>query len=299
MIQRMGQAVVFYSCDYALPKFTNILMINNKADYSSAIASITNSQVDINNSTIVNNSLDSRGTISSYADCKVTMTNCIICKNGLGPISGPVLITYSDTENIYPGIGNFSEDPLFVSGPYGDYYLSQKASGQNANSPCIDAGTIPIGYKFDSDPSWATSRTDGIFDKGKIDVGFHYQPLIDFALNKTPVKFGYKAEDTLTILVDLNTAPLDVTADIYLIVSDPDGNLYSGFLWNQGIQPVARNIILPSNIDIKDGPIVTMTIMDNNPPLGKSGQYGVYLLATSPGTIDIISNLASLNFKVE
>ncbi len=55
-----------------------------------------------------------------------------------------------------------------MTGPLGDYYLSQTAAGQAQTSPCVDAGdplaTLPYG----------TTRTDEVPDAPPADIGFHY-----------------------------------------------------------------------------------------------------------------------------
>jgi hypothetical protein len=77
-----------------------------------------------------------------------------------------------------PGPHALSEDPLFVTGPRGDYYLSQIASGQPENSPCLDAGdtllaTAPL--NLDSLLHAWTTRTDTLPDAGILDIGLHYE----------------------------------------------------------------------------------------------------------------------------
>jgi hypothetical protein len=62
-------------------------------------------------------------------------------------------------------------DPLFVAGPKGFYYLSQTASGQPYNSPCMDTGS-DLASKLGMDIYW--TRTDGVPDSGIVDMGFHY-----------------------------------------------------------------------------------------------------------------------------
>ncbi|UCC64114.1 MAG: right-handed parallel beta-helix repeat-containing protein, partial [Anaerolineae bacterium] len=67
--------------------------------------------------------------------------------------------------------GNLSLDPLFLAGPGGGYYLSQRASGQAVDSPAVDAGS-------DSATSLGldqrTTRSDGTADAGTVDLGYHY-----------------------------------------------------------------------------------------------------------------------------
>ena len=80
-----------------------------------------------------------------------------------------------------PGTGNIDQNPLFVNGPEGNYYLSQIAAGQGQNSPCLN-----LGYYQAADLCFIggdgetgcfdeyTTRTDEIGDTGVIAIGFHF-----------------------------------------------------------------------------------------------------------------------------
>ena len=79
-----------------------------------------------------------------------------------------------------PGAGNIgadivNDDPLFVSGILGDYYLSQTATqdpNQSSNSPCVDAGSASASsLGMDN----YTTRTDHVPDRGFVDMGYHYR----------------------------------------------------------------------------------------------------------------------------
>jgi len=65
--------------------------------------------------------------------------------------------------------GNISQDPILVEG----HHLSQTASGQPQDSPCVNAGSVNA-----SEPGlhiyW--TRTDQSPDTGQADMGFHYGP---------------------------------------------------------------------------------------------------------------------------
>ncbi len=71
-------------------------------------------------------------------------------------------------------------NPLFVSGPGGNYYLSQTAAGQSWDSPCLNAGESPAGWICYPDAQDETclddltTRTDTETDNGTVDLGFHY-----------------------------------------------------------------------------------------------------------------------------
>ena len=65
---------------------------------------------------------------------------------------------------------NIDANPLFVSGSLGDYYLSQIASGQAADSLCVDTGSnTSANLGLDE----LTTRTDGMPDEGTVDMGYH------------------------------------------------------------------------------------------------------------------------------
>ena len=91
-------------------------------------------------------------------------------------------VSYSNVEgpewNIYVmsgctldwGSGNIDSNPLFVSGPLGDYYLSQVAAGQVSDSPCVDMGSDTAANLGLDD---VTTRSDGLSDEGIVDMGYH------------------------------------------------------------------------------------------------------------------------------
>ena len=105
------------------------------------------------------------------------VTNCIAVGNTDGfdieNVTNPSEITYSNawnnTGNNYDeapaGTGSISVDPKFVNG-IDTFYLSP-------GSPCVDKGStssaaLGLYNEF-------TTRTDGTWDKGIVDMGFHYK----------------------------------------------------------------------------------------------------------------------------
>lgn len=89
------------------------------------------------------------------------------------PDNAEPIVTYCNVEGGWPGEGNIDADPLFVSGPEGDHYLSQIAAGQGVDSPCIDVGNKPC-MNLAMHTCW--TRTDEVADSGMVDMGFHYGP---------------------------------------------------------------------------------------------------------------------------
>ena len=77
----------------------------------------------------------------------------------------------------WPGGTNvLLDDPLFVSGPRCDTYLSEIAAGQPATSPGVDAGSVPAS---DLGLDVSTTRTDELTDTGFVDLGWHAPPTGD------------------------------------------------------------------------------------------------------------------------
>lgn len=104
------------------------------------------------------------------AAATTTITDCIIWGNS-SQVSGTPGISYSDVEGGYAGEGNINADPCFVTGPLGDYYLSQVVAGQAFDSLCVDAGSdTAANLEMDE----FTTRTDEIGDGGIVDMGYHY-----------------------------------------------------------------------------------------------------------------------------
>lgn len=108
---------------------------------------------------------------------------------------------YSDIEGGATGIGNISADPLFISGPLGDYYLSQVFAGNPATSPCVDTGSdTAVNLGLDS----LTTRTDGMTDEGIADMGYHYPYLlmiISISIEGDDAVIKWSARPTKTYVV--------------------------------------------------------------------------------------------------
>lgn len=120
----------------------------------------------IANNIVVNNSAVQGGGIAGSSSAHATLINNDVWNN-----------TGGNYYNITPGTNDISVDPLLVTGPMGDYYLSQTAAGQAQTSPCVDYGfTTAESLELHT----FTTRTDTIYDSGTVDLGYHYptQPWI-------------------------------------------------------------------------------------------------------------------------
>jgi len=84
--------------------------------------------------------------------------------------------TYSCIENGDGGDGNIDDDPLWISGGLGPFYLSQTQSGQPATSPCVNAGEQYILQDLQSTYNLGNMTTSimNYADVGYADMGYHY-----------------------------------------------------------------------------------------------------------------------------
>jgi hypothetical protein len=105
------------------------------------------------------------------------------------PIPSILTVSYSDVKGgqsaahvdnlctLNWGYGNINTDPLFVTGPLGDYYLSQTDAGQLQDSPCVDTGSdlaTNLDMTTNRNMLRYTTRTDEVLDRGIVDMGYHY-----------------------------------------------------------------------------------------------------------------------------
>jgi len=176
-----GGALVVW--DGSVAEFDNCLLVGNSSveSYGGAIF-VYGSDCYVYNSTIADNSSALGGAGIMLYGADLTLNESVIWN---GPTSvdflsgggiSSVVTAYSCLPGggtTYPGTGNIDEDPLFVDGPWGDYYLSQVAAGQTVDSPCVDAGEFLVGT------FWGTTRSDGRADEGTRNIGFQYLALGD------------------------------------------------------------------------------------------------------------------------
>jgi len=196
-------------CFYASPVIINCIITSNTSDYDGgAIECSSESSPIIYNCLILNNTAGGSGAIDCFDGSLPAITNCTIINNTGNANRGGIYATYFSTptirssilwnngDDIYgatdvnfsciqdgdAGTGNISSNPMFRRGPYpsdGNYYLSQTAAGQLADSNCINAGGDPNDPNYSADAIFGsghsfTTRTDNVPDSNTVDMGFHY-----------------------------------------------------------------------------------------------------------------------------
>ncbi len=185
------------------PVIFNNLIVNNRCatdawKYGAGIRLYLHCRPIIINNTIVGNVCDgphmwsNGGGLYSDMRCTTYVKNNVFANNQA--TSGSAIYNYTSSQNgevisryndyynntlvgCSMGPGDITQDPLFVSGRLGEYYLSQTAAGQPVQSPCADAGdTLDMKTPLNLDSllrSW-TTRTDSVLDVGVLDMGYHY-----------------------------------------------------------------------------------------------------------------------------
>jgi hypothetical protein len=192
----------------------NCLITGNSAGQNGAGISATwHSDPNIVNCTITDNNAQGMGggLYSAYNNYAQIINSIFWDNNALqgpqiavGTTVNPayVKVTYSDIEggaaDVYHApftilewdvATNINTDPRFVSGPGGNFYLSQIAAGQDVTSSCVNAGSglaSTLGFTH------RTTRTDEVPDSSIVDMGYHYPPFVpvQYHLNFTAVEGG-------------------------------------------------------------------------------------------------------------
>ncbi|MHC4282598.1 MAG: S8 family serine peptidase [Planctomycetota bacterium] len=168
------------ACYYSSPSIFNCFIIGNSATYQSGGIDCEISSPTITNCTIFENTAAEGGGILADQNSLPAIKNCIVWGNG-DDLYG-CSATYSCIQDGDPGTGNINSDPLFLTGPLGDYYLTQIAAGQLTDSPCLNAGNSSMPPPMSLQLIKRTTRTDGdvnnpdTWDVNIIDMGAHYMP---------------------------------------------------------------------------------------------------------------------------
>jgi hypothetical protein len=174
----------------ASPIIVNCLVASNSGVWGGGIYCNFSSSPNISNCTITGNFARGGGGIYTANQSWPTITDSILWDNsatyGLEievVQDSDLTVAYSDVKGgpaaalvqsdstLHWDVGNIVSDPFFIFGPLGEYYLSQSAASQPADSPCVNAGSdtaANLGLAI------LTTRTDHVPDTDTADMGYHY-----------------------------------------------------------------------------------------------------------------------------
>jgi len=204
---------------------------------------LTNNTIALNHCLSTSTTAQGAG-ICAYSGSSCNGTNNIVYFNvaTLNPqYTGVLNFTYSCCSQALSGTGNFTSNPLFINDPGSSYcMLSQTASGQSSQSPCVDAGNpasaMPAG----------STRTDFVPDQGAVDLGYHWTVPFsswfgewgDLLLEE---ELGQIASQMMPVSMDLNVwnypnpfnptttinLSLNESGEVELVVTDVTGRIVS------------------------------------------------------------------------
>jgi hypothetical protein len=152
-------------------------------------------------------------------------------------------VEYSNVEGGYPGAGNISDDPLFTTGPAGPWYLGCMATGQPADSPCLDAGSGPAeticfsGIDGQVCLERLTTCSGQRADDGTADMGWHAGPVtISALMSSDPISGMLPFITRIAVTIDNLTASQRMAAGT-ICVTLAGGGVLEG--WRAGVVPLA------------------------------------------------------------
>lgn len=230
-------------------KIHNCAIATNQAYENGGAIWLQQSIIDFNNCTFnKNKSLSDAMAATMYLAYKATvqMKDSILWGDFLYPeialMNDSILtVSYSDIQRgknaVYVDQGSslnwrngvLDDDPRFVNGTYGDWYLSQRDSGDTYESPCVDSGSAgsdticfqtPQGTQCMGELS---TRTDGGQDTSTVDMGYHSHSKVDWeGLSKQVVPYVERrnGEKTLYKIRDEILSSGEVGKTIARIVYD-------------------------------------------------------------------------------
>jgi hypothetical protein len=153
-----------------------VLYSNRTGGASYPRAGVYADTVYIENCTFADNNAESTHVpVEAGADSIISNSifhgNGVDLAGGIAGATGQVSHCCIEDGNFEGEDGNIADDPGFVTGPLGNYYLTHAVAQGGSDSPCVDAGSdTAAALGVDT----RTTRTDGLTDEGTADMGYHY-----------------------------------------------------------------------------------------------------------------------------
>lgn len=191
------------------PSLTNVTFSSNSANYEGGGVYNHRSSPSLTNVTFSDNSADSCGGMCNEGNSNPTLTNAILWGNTPDQISGDsAIVTYSDVQGGYAGVGNINIDPLL--GSLADNGGFTQTHAIATSSPAIDAGDPNLCPDFDQrgfpSPIDGDSNGTAVCDMGAYEYGSTidgFMLTVDVYGNGSveivPLKSGYLFGELVTL----------------------------------------------------------------------------------------------------
>jgi len=163
---------------------TNCTINDNVANWGGGGLNSSGSNMTITNCTFTANSSGNGNAVQCSSvhnnPSDVNISNCIFWDGGdeiQNNDGSRIIVTYSDAQGGWPGLGNIDTDPFFADDANGEYHLSESSSCINAGDP----NYVPEPNETDLD-GWPRIIGD------RIDMGayeFNHQPIADAGPDQT------------------------------------------------------------------------------------------------------------------
>ncbi|MCP4591869.1 MAG: hypothetical protein GY842_14125 [bacterium] len=131
IIRENGDSGVY--SDDATTTVRNCIITNNDASGAGGGVAAIDGTLTVRNCTIVDNTSGGGAGGIDISSASATIAQCILWGNTPTETGGSPLVTYSDVQGGYAGLGNIDEDPQFIDSASADYHLKR-------SSPCVNAG---------------------------------------------------------------------------------------------------------------------------------------------------------------
>ena len=250
------------------PRLTNCIIWKNSANNAGGGIYNNHSSPTITSCTISANSANSGGGIYNASSSSPTLTNCIVWGNTNGAIynnSSTSVVTYSNIQGGYAGVGNINADPLFArspwTGPDGRFGTADDDPGDlhlREGSPALDSGSNAAVAGVSSDLAGNARIQNGTLDMGAYEGSVHSNILyVDVAAGgaDTGVSWADAFTSVQSALAAAGTGDIIRIADgVYRPMSTTDRTLgfalrdgvtvYGGYAGYGAPDPDARDISL-------------------------------------------------------
>ncbi len=195
-----------------------------------------------------------------------------------------------------PGIMN--ADPFFTDSEQGEYFLSQIRSGEDVQSPCVDAGSdlsSNICFPAGDDEmclSGFSTRSDAVPDAGIVDLGWHGPSPLN--LNIWMPSHLFRTGDSCSCKIILeNTGEQEYRHRPLFVILDVYGSYY---FW-PSFQ--ALDYLILDSIPIGLSEIIVLPSFDWPDNVGTAQEINWYAALTDPDFIDLMTGIATWTFGWE